>query len=244
MPQVSGVPVRAHSGWSRLRARVRGRKHAPLSTCPELATRLLFDAVEVLRALSVPHALDYGTLLGVARDGRFIPWDRDLDLSLHGIGPADAVAFANAIARRGWSVRPTRTMPQDGPAWRRGDLARLRVASPGSPLRTSSIVAMDLCVKYLRGGDAWWALVGRDRFAVCRADARHYDGFDALSFAGRALAVPRDAPGYLARIYGDWRTPRRDHDPWRDDGAVVRLCRAEGLNGGAARDRPSEGRFS
>ena len=43
---------------------------------------MLYELDRVCRKLGVSYFLEGGTLLGAARDGRFIPWDDDIDVSM------------------------------------------------------------------------------------------------------------------------------------------------------------------
>ena len=43
---------------------------------------MLYELDRVCRKLKISYFLESGTLLGAARDGRFIPWDDDIDVSM------------------------------------------------------------------------------------------------------------------------------------------------------------------
>ena len=43
---------------------------------------MLYELDRVCRKLKISYFLEAGTLLGAARDGRFIPWDDDIDVSM------------------------------------------------------------------------------------------------------------------------------------------------------------------
>ena len=45
----------------------------------EIAESLLFDVAKSLDILSVKYWLEGGTLLGIKRESRLLPWDNDLD---------------------------------------------------------------------------------------------------------------------------------------------------------------------
>jgi tRNA uridine 5-carbamoylmethylation protein Kti12 len=42
-----------------------------------------------------------------------------------------------------------------------------------------------------------------------------------VEYFGRRLKVPAFYKDYLATIYGDWRTPRKDYKPQSDDGTII-----------------------
>ena len=43
---------------------------------------MLYELDRVCKKLNVKYFLEAGTLLGAARDGLFIPWDDDIDVSM------------------------------------------------------------------------------------------------------------------------------------------------------------------
>ncbi len=51
----------------------------------------------------------------------------------------------------------------------------------------------------------------------------YYEKLGCIEFYGMKLNIPSDVDRYLELRYGkDWKTPRRDWDPYRDEGALAR----------------------
>lgn len=48
----------------------------------EKATQMLNEVVDILDRNNVEYMLDCGTLLGVIRENRLLPWDTDVDLCI------------------------------------------------------------------------------------------------------------------------------------------------------------------
>ena len=49
----------------------------------EIAESLLLEVVKSLDSLNIEYWLEGGTLLGIKRESRLLPWDNDLDLSIN-----------------------------------------------------------------------------------------------------------------------------------------------------------------
>ena len=182
----------------------------------EQARALLLTAAAALDRAGLHWHLEGGTLLGLVRDGDLLQWDTDMDVSVQADdAPHLARALRAALPWRQWRLAPRR-FTADGPAWRRGQLRLLKVASRrlgvlDGPLR------LDVFVKYLADGHAWWQAEEK----VMRVPAAHYAAHDAVSWRGATLRAPRDHAGYLALKYGDWRTPVRDWQAGRDEKTIV-----------------------
>jgi hypothetical protein len=182
----------------------------------EQARALLLAVARALDRAGLHWHLEGGTLLGIVRDGDLLPWDTDMDVSVQADDAPHLVrALRAALPWREWRLAPRR-FTADGPAWRRGQLRLLKVASRrlgflDGPLR------LDVFVKYRADGQAWWQAEER----VMRVPEAHYAGHDPLEWRGATLRAPRDPAGYLALKYGDWRTPVRDWQAGRDEKTIV-----------------------
>ena len=154
----------------------------------EAQARGLVDVVDALAALGVPHYLSGGTLLGAARDGDFIRWDWDVEVSV----PTESV-----LGRLDEVVRG--------------------LTGAGFVVRTIDEGVENLKVVVVRDGAVYeiqgYRLEGEWRTrSAYRTRARFFDEATTVTLRGRTYACMGPLDDYLTDRYGDWRTPLRTAD--------------------------------
>lgn len=177
------------------------------------ALKMLEDVCEILEEADIPYALDAGTLLGIVREDRLLPWDTDLDIAI----PANHGERLKELRKK---------------LYKAGYLTRLRFSRlncgpiPAKSFRLFRVYTrrfflfkkeklMDIFVKY-KDGDSYYWVVQSDEPILQSCEARHLDERVKREFNGREYYIPQDYDGYLTRHYGDWRTPKKDYD-FRDE---------------------------
>lgn len=169
----------------------------------KVAHQLLFDVCALLDQHDISYHLEGGTLLGIVRDKKLIPWDHDLDISILA-SDADRIFQALKHLPRRWRIS-NRFQVNDSHLWNRDKPRLIKIKSrrlyflPGND-------CLDIFVKFLDGDYAYWKV---DRH-IMRANKKHYSGNETVEFMGRTLSVPVDYREYLTEKYGDWQTPEQN----------------------------------
>lgn len=181
------------------------------------AMRLLADVSEALEHAGIKYLVDAGTLLGIVRENRLLPWDNDLDLAVSRVEFPKFDGPIQALRDRGYRVRVLNHTREDPPML----LREVRIVKV-SVRRFYFFrgVQLDIFIKTKVGDDYIWA-EGIRRYARKSVPARFHDELKQIDFAGRSYPVPADTDGYLTRRYGDWRTPKKDWDHIHDDEALA-----------------------
>lgn len=179
--------------------------------------QMLQNVAEVFDAHGLPYWLEGGTLLGVIREQRLLPWDTDIDLSIRAEDYLRLAACLPALRRRGLRLR-LRSFDQDDAPFSSGAPRLLKIRSRHFFFFRGHVL-IDVFVKY-RQDDRYHWIIGRKKPTRKSAPARFYDELAHVQFNGRTYPVPGDAEGYLEFRYGDWRTPVTEWNTFRDDLAV------------------------
>lgn len=211
------------------------------------------ELTDLLEEAGIAYWVDSGTLLGLVREGDFIAWDKDIDLSVW----ADELPRLDALRPRlkemgydPWpsymgppfvlSLVPRREQRKDGKiginigghfkdegkayrlVW---DVRKNRFARKDPrhwlseiyrfPLHVSVFAARSrIGAKPLVGRWPWTLIIEPGYWevpvALLEKTTRH---------GPTGFKIPVRAEEYLALRYGDWRTPVKDWDYKRDDGA-------------------------
>jgi hypothetical protein len=171
--------------------------------------RILRDVCEVLNAHGVEYWCDYGTLLGLVRDGDLILGDKDADLCLVVDQKPRVMGAGPAFQQRGYRLTD-----------RGGDSRRLlRVFDRRTPFY------VDL-YEYTRDGETLRSVL---EVPLEDVPARLVASRRPLVFLGAPIPVPADAESHLVHRYGpDYRTPRRNdkgrsapYSRWRSFGEDI-----------------------
>jgi phosphorylcholine metabolism protein LicD len=173
----------------------------------KIALQLLNDVTDVLDKYDVKYWLDFGTLLGVVREDRILPWDDDIDLSI----------FESDI-----EVMKTKVMPEIKKLRYRGYIRYF--TDNVQPLKNNDLRSFKIRNNrffFLRG------YVKLDIFVLYNIDKKLYwvehsephslpedllTEFDMIKFNGKDYRIPKDYDKYLTYHYGDWRTPNEDYN--------------------------------
>ena len=198
-------------------------------------TDALFRICDILEKNSIPYWLCNGTLLGVIRDSKLIPWDEDLDFGV-------SVDYSEQV--REIFKREIFEIINDG----KGSNFLALCHKEGKNLIKIDINFYEQDGKELK---SLWKVPNTNRYfnflqkivekigLDCRNSAIYwtFSGYSSLEkdvfptkeidFAGRFVSVPNNPEACLAYTYGEtWKIANKNYD-WREDGS--NLVRKKGF---------------
>lgn len=167
---------------------------------------VLFDITSFLDQHQIRYWLDFGTLLGIYRDGALIPWDHVADISIHS---DDAETL--------WKVKSQlslkyRLSPRfNSTKWIPGKYRVFKLKYwHQKPLRffKRKELFLDIFVKYKVDNFYYWISTGAPK----RVKSHYHDTLESINWHGNTFNIPSDTKKYLTELYGDWKTPTRNFD--------------------------------
>ncbi len=190
----------------------------------EAALQDLEEIAKVFDKYKVPFFLTYGALLGIVRDGDFIPYDDDIDLCVtEPISYATRKAIGNTLLDIGYTPQPIQFRVCD----------RMELSEPGyNGDEHSGII---VCQKRIRTTIFFFreekchihgsCMVCHPKFGAPRLISTPSEFFEKperhqlLKFKGHYYMTPTPVKKYLEYTYGkDWKKPiKGKHAPkWQD----------------------------
>lgn len=165
---------------------------------PKSAVEVMKNGCQILKNLNIEFCLADGTLLGIYRDGRLIPHDTDIDVTV--LHPINTLDIERQFKKHGFKIGRKVTVL--------GEVQQLVFYSPDN-------VLFDII---------FYSRIGDDVFAFCEKDfyfkhkANHYEKFESYSFSNYIFYIPQYTDVWLEHVYGmNWKTPRSSKpNNWRE----------------------------
>lgn len=182
---------------------------------------MLSAVSQALDAAGVRYWLEGGTLLGVVREGRLLPWDTDVDLATTDDQIPRLLKALPAMRRAGCRItlRYHEHYQQPFPT---GLLRILKIRDRRMYFFRGPVL-IDLLIKYRSGNNYYWS-VGKPRQRTVLSSPSHfYESLETIEFNGHTYRRPADINNYLTHRYGQWRVPVRSWSCFKDDNAICQM---------------------
>lgn len=174
--------------------------------------------VSIFKKFNVSYCLEGGTLLGIIREGRLLPWDTDIDLTITESALTDLEPVLKEIAKSGFKVRKRYHFADNGPL-KKGNIRVVRIISRRFFFWRGD-VRIDLFVKYTDGEKYYWTVGSEKNYVVKSVAANYFDELKEFNSEDKVYSVPYDYDAYLTCRYGEWKTPVKSWNCLTDDKAI------------------------
>ncbi|MFG6687181.1 LicD family protein [Mariniflexile sp. HNIBRBA6329] len=181
-----------------------------------IAERMLEDVGKILDDCKIKYWLEGGTLLGIRRENRLLPWDNDIDISMMVSEKSKLDNFHNQLKQKKYRVR-FRLFQESIPPFKQGDIRMIKIRERRFFGLLKGTVCLDVFIKYPKDDNSYWEI---DNKVKC-VPSKFYSSFKAINFKGHDYSIPEFTDEYLTYRYGDWETPIKDWDTSKDDKALV-----------------------
>lgn len=186
-----------------------------------IAVKMMKDTAQILDKLGIQYVLEAGTLLGVVRENRLLPWDNDVDFTI--TKPYESILIKNAwrFIFKGYIVKVKR-YKKDLKFFKKGEVRLIKISQrPFFLFKKNG--ALDIFIKKKIGDEYYW-IVDPKNPVLKAVPERFYDNQTKYMFEGMDFSVPEDYIGYLVCHYGEnWRTPIKEWNYRTDDCSVKEI---------------------
>jgi phosphorylcholine metabolism protein LicD len=176
-----------------------------------IALKMLKDVTTLLEEHKISYWLEGGTLLGIVRENRLLPWDNDMDIS---IKEENLDRLVDALSKLKYRVRYKEFEKDDLP-FKKG-IKRIVKIRNSKFFFFRGEVTLDIFIKFKKDEEYFWR-VGSKKKSV---PAVFYDALIPYPFNEKEYLVPKLYKEYLTYRYGDWKTPVQEWDTFKDDKAL------------------------
>ena len=183
------------------------------------AKKMLKDVCRILDENNIPYTLEGGTLLGIIRENRLLPWDNDLDITIVDDHLDKFIKIRWKIWLAGYRTR-IRKSKKDMPHFPTGSVRLIKVQTRKFLLKGVSL--LDVFVKTKVDGKYFWT-VGIKNPVLKSVPHHFYEELTKFRFDGYDYSVPVKYEDYLTYRYGDWKIPVKEYDFKKDDKAIENL---------------------
>ncbi len=179
-----------------------------------VARKMLKDVCRILDENRIPYIVDLGTLLGIIREGRLLPWDNDVDLTVSEAHLERLLKIRYKFWLAGYRTR-IRTTKEAIPHFPKGYIRILRIQTRFLFFKKFSL--LDIFIKKKVDDKYYWT-AGETNPVLYYAHQDFYENLTRVEFDGYQYSIPAKYEDYLKHLYGDWKTPvkefnfRKDYD--------------------------------
>ena len=181
----------------------------------EIAESLLLDVAKSLDILSVNYWLEGGTLLGIKRESRLLPWDNDLDLSINSSEVSKIDDLIINLKSKNLRVR-VRKFDNTTEFFNCGDIRIIKIRNKRFFNLLKGSVCLEIFVKYPKKENTYW-MIGNTTKNV---PSKYYARLQSIKFKDYFFSIPMLTEEYLTYRYGDWKTPVKEWNTFTDDKAL------------------------
>lgn len=146
--------------------------------------------------MHVPHYYTFGTLLGIARDGRLIPWDDDIDIAVFS---QDVQAIKEMLLKNVNELEEIFDLKMYTRNYLDGRVASVSIDCYENDKKLFNI---NLDCMYVDG-----ELVKQE---LNDTPFKFFEGYDELPFENSKIRVPKNYKKYLEYTYGEWGVVKKN----------------------------------
>jgi phosphorylcholine metabolism protein LicD len=182
------------------------------------ALKLLKNVTATLNRYEIPYLLEGGTLLGIVRENRLLPWDNDMDISLIEDYKDKLLSILPKLFFKGYIVRIKRYKFNVEP-FKKGEIRIIKIRNR-KLLFIKGDVILDIFIKKKIEDKYYWT-VGVKKPVLKSVPKQFYEDLTEFKSNNHSFMVPEDYDGYLTYRYGDWKTTVKEWNFKKDDKAIV-----------------------
>jgi len=166
------------------------------------------EVLDVSNQSAIEAVLIDGSLLGMVRDGGFLPWDDNLDFSVNASHLTHSIHILEQLLPKmleitgvTWTLNKHINQQAFG-AVPMGEIRALKLLPDDD---FGAFPCIDFFIKYIQGDHMDYCLASRG----FRMPAKHFSNLESHTFAGGLVYLPANVEAYLEGHYGDWQIPQK-----------------------------------
>ncbi len=183
------------------------------------ALKMLATTTQILDDYKIKYVLDFGTLLGIIRESRLLPWDSDLDISIAEDDVEEFLKIKWKMWLAGYRIKLLYFKRDTGP-YKKGEIRIIKIQERLLLiLRKHSM--MDVFVKR-KNKNEYSYVVGANHSYLKTTPKKFHESRTQITFKEKKYSIPKDYDGYLTYVYGDWRKPVKEGWDFRESDNCTR----------------------
>ncbi len=180
-----------------------------------IAERMLIKVAKILKKCNIEYWLEGGTLLGIRRENRLLPWDNDIDFSIKSTEIKKLKKFIFFLRFSGYRVS-LRYFSEGNPHFKTDQLRIIKIRESKYFRIKRGLVCAEIFIKYQIDNTHFWEVANKSK----SVPSRFYEAFKTLEYKGHFLSVPVLTDEYLTYRYNDWQIQVKDWNTTTDDKAL------------------------